>query len=85
MRIVRPDEEKDIKRTNDGKEISGKEIRDLLRGFIGRDMAIILRSKKVLKGRLESVTNYEVLITISHEPVLIMKHAIDYIELVEKV
>ena len=87
MKTIIQEEEKDIKRTNNVKDIknvaSGKEIKEILRGFIGREMVVTLRSKKALKGRLESVTNYELLITISHEPVLIMKHAIDFIELTE--
>lgn len=61
-----------------------KEIKDMVRGFVGRDMIVILRGKKTLKGRLESVSQYEFLITIDHKPVLVMKHAVDYIELVEK-
>jgi len=62
---------------------TGKEIKDLVKGFIGRDVSVALRGKKSLKGRLESATQYELLLTISHEPVIIMKHAIDYIEIVK--
>jgi len=62
---------------------AAKEIKDLVKGFIGRDISVALRGKKSLKGRLESATQYELLLTISHEPVIIMKHAIDYIEIVK--
>ena len=72
---VRENREQDIK--------TGKEIKDLVKGFIGRDVSVALRGKKSLKGRLESATQYELLLTISHEPVIIMKHAIDYVELVK--
>lgn len=65
--------------------IREKEIKDLIRGFVGRDIVVTLRNKKSLKGKLESVTNYELLLTVSHEPVLIMKHAIDYIELTKTI
>lgn len=61
-----------------------KEIKDIVRGFVGRDMIVALRGKKTLKGRLESVSQYELLLTVDHKPMLIMKHAIDYIELIEK-
>jgi len=61
-----------------------KEIKDMAKGFVGRDMAVMLRGKKTLKGRLESVSQYELLLTIDHRPVLVMKHAVDYIELTEK-
>lgn len=61
-----------------------KEIKDITRGFLGRDMIVALRGKKTLKGKLESVSQYELLLTVDHKPVLIMKHAVDYIELVEK-
>lgn len=61
-----------------------KEIKDIVRGFVGRDMSVTLRGKKSLKGRLESVSQYEILLTVDHKPMLIMKHAIDYIELIEK-
>ena len=58
-----------------------KEIKDIVRGFVGRDMTVTLRGKKSLKGRLESVSQYELLLTVDHRPMLVMKHAIDYIEL----
>lgn len=71
-------EEKDIKETKT------KEIKEIIRGFVGKNVIVQLRGKKSLRGRLESVTQYELLITsAAHEPLLIMKHAIDYIELTE--
>ena len=60
-----------------------KEIKDLVKGFVGRDIDIMLRGKKSLKGRLESAAQYELLLTIAQKPVIVMKHAVDYIELVK--
>ncbi len=77
---IRQDEKLDNEK---GIRDNEKGIRDLVRGFVGRNMTVTLRSKKILTGRLESVTHYELLLTISQKPVLIMKHAIDYIELIE--
>lgn len=56
-------------------------VKEIVKGFIGRNVTVIIRGKKTLSGKLESVSNYELLLTVKHEPVLIMKHAIDYIEL----
>lgn len=53
-------------------------------GFIGKDIYIILRSGNKLEGKLESVVQYEIIVTILHQPVIIMKHAIDYIGLISK-
>lgn len=50
--------------------------------FIGKDISIVLRGGNKLEGKLESVAQYEIIVTISHSPVIIMKHAIDYIGLV---
>lgn len=52
--------------------------------FIGKDISITLRSGGKLEGKLESVVQYEMVVTVSHQPVIVMKHAIDYIELVSK-
>jgi hypothetical protein len=57
-------------------------VKEIVKGFIGRNVNVVIRGKKTLSGKLESVSNYELLLTVKHEPVLIMKHAIDYIELV---
>lgn len=69
----------------DKKEEEKKEKKDrnLIQNFVGKDVNIMLRNKKPLKGRLESTSQYELLVTVSYNPVLIMKHAVDYIELVE--
>lgn len=67
--------EKDFKET--------KEIKEIIRGFVGKNVSVALRGKKTLKGRLESVSQYELLVTVAHEPIVIMKHAIDYVELTE--
>ena len=70
-------------RMNREQDIKPKEIKDLIKGFVGRDISVVLRGKKSIKGRLESATQYELLITVAHEPVIVMKHAVDYIELVK--
>lgn len=57
-------------------------IKDMVKGFIGKNIAIYLRGKKTIKGKLESVSQYELVITINQQPTIVMKHAIDYIELV---
>ena len=84
---VKSDKEKEIKDMTKEKEIKDmikeKEIKDIVRGFVGKNIIVSLRNKKILKGRLESVSQYELLLTVLHEPVLIMKHAIDYIELTD--
>ena len=58
-------------------------VKEIVKGFIGRNVTVVIRGKKTLSGKLESVSNYELLLTVKHEPKLIMKHAIDYIELTE--
>jgi len=77
-RTSRANEKDVMQETTPAKEVK---IKDMVKGFIGKNIAIYLRGKKTLKGRLESVSQYELVITMSHEPVLVMKHAIDYIEL----
>ena len=71
---LRPDTRSDTKTSKENV------IKDLVKGFMGRDIVITLRSKKALKGKLESMTQYELLLTIAQEPVIVMKHAIEYIE-----
>lgn len=87
---MRPDIRQDDRYKNE-KEVkqditANKEpkIKDMVKGFIGKNIAVNLRGKKILKGRLESVSQYELIMTISQKPVLVMKHAIDYIEPVDE-
>jgi sRNA-binding regulator protein Hfq len=87
---MRPDTRQDDRYKNE-KEVkqdttANKEpkIKDMVKGFIGKNVAIMLRGKKSLKGRLETVTQYEIIITINQQPVLIMKHAVDYIEIMDE-
>lgn len=75
-------QERDDKYMQDDRPIQN--VKEIVRGFIGRNVNIVIRGKKTLSGKLESVSNYELLITVKNEPVLIMKHAVDYIELVTK-
>jgi len=57
-----------------------KEVKDIIKGFVGKNVVVMLRGKNKLKGKLELVSQYELILTVSHKPVLVMKHAIDYIE-----
>ena len=77
-------EVRDINEVRDVKDKETKIIKEMAKGFIGKNIAVMLRGKKTLKGRLESTTNYELILTINHKPVLVMKHAVDYIELTEE-
>lgn len=52
--------------------------------FIGKDVTVTLRGGTKLKGRLEITTRYELILTIDSKPVLVMKHAVDYIELLDQ-
>lgn len=56
---------------------------DTISGFVGKDVVLTLRGGSKLKGRLESVTQYDVVITASYKPIIVLKHAIDYVELSE--
>ncbi len=60
-----------------------KGIKDMLNVFMGKDVSISIRSGTKLKGRLESISTYELVITVSQKPVVVLKHAIDYVELAE--
>ncbi len=64
-------------------EFKGKGTKEVLSVFLGKEVNLSLRSGTKLKGRLESVSTYELVITISHKPVVVLKHAIDYVELAE--
>ncbi len=60
-----------------------RSMKELLNVFLGKEVNISIRSGTKLKGRLESVSTYELVITVSHKPVVVLKHAIDYVELTE--
>jgi len=65
-------------------ETSGfKGMKEMLNGFLGKEVILSLRSGTKLKGRLESVSTYELIITVSYKPVVVLKHAVDYVELAE--
>lgn len=74
-------QEKDIRSIQDDRQTQN--IKEIVKGFVGRNVTIIIRGKKTLSGKLETVSNYELLLTVKLKPVLIMKHAVDYIELDE--
>lgn len=61
------------------KGLVGKEPLNMVKGLTGKDVTIYLRGGKELKGRLEVVAQYELVVTISQSPVIVMKHAVDYI------
>ncbi len=65
------------------KTSESKGMKDMLMVFLGKEVNISIRSGAKLKGRLESVSTYELVITISQKPVVVLKHAIDYVELAE--
>ncbi len=58
-----------------------KERPSIIKNFIGKDVAITLRNGTNLKGKLETVAQYELVVTSAYNPIIVMKHAIDYIEL----
>ncbi len=60
-----------------------KSAKEMLDGFLGKEVNISIRGGTKLKGRLESVSTYELVITVSHKPVVVLKHAIDFVELAE--
>jgi len=54
---------------------------DAVKVFVGKDVVVTLRGGTKLKGKLEMATNYELILTIDKKPVLVMKHAVDYIDI----
>ena len=63
------------------KKTNNREHPSIIKNFIGKDIAITLRNGNNIKGRLETVAQYELVITTAYNPIIVMKHAIDYIEL----
>ena len=53
----------------------------VIKNFIGKEVAITLRNGNNLKGKLETVSQYELIVTMSYVPIIVMKHAVDYIAL----
>lgn len=74
--------EKDVEK--EVKDIKRKPKLSTIDNFIGKDVTINMRGGSILKGKLESVPQYELILTIAYKPVIVMKHAIDFIELDEK-
>lgn len=66
------------------KKNNNKEYPSIIKNFIGKEIVITLRNSDKLKGKLETVAQYELVITVAYNPIIVMKHAIDYIELGEK-
>lgn len=80
--VIKTDKKIGEKGTRTSTKISDRN-RDLVESFIGRDVMVVLKGENKLKGRLEAVSIYELMLTISQKPVLVMKHAIDYVEMVD--
>ena len=74
---VEQKKEKKEKKTN-------KEQISIIKNFLGKDVDIKLRNGNNLKGKLETVAQYELVITMSYTPVIVMKHAVDYIMLTDE-
>lgn len=74
-------EEKSEKKKSEKERPKGRE--DAVKVFIGKNVVIALRGGTKLTGRLEMVTNYELILTIDNRPTLVMKHAADHIKLAE--
>ncbi len=70
-----------MKLTKTEQTSESKSMKEMLNGFLGKEVNISIRSGTKLKGRLESVSTYELVITVSYKPVVVLKHAIDYVEL----
>ncbi len=81
---------KEVSKEQVGKELASKEVNmtkgsankepvNMVKGLIGKDITIYIRGGKELKCRLEAVAQYELVVTISQSPVIVMKHAVDYI------
>ena len=70
------------KETKKEKKNGYKEHISIIKNFIGKEITITLRNGNNLKGKLETVAQYELVITVAYNPIIVMKHAIDYIELV---
>lgn len=68
---------------NPEQKIESRKQQEILKGFLGKEVVIFLRSGTKLKGKLESVSTYELVITVSYKPVVVLKHAVDYVELAD--
>lgn len=66
---------------NKEKKNDNRERPSTIKNFIGKEISITLRNGNDIKGRLETVAQYELTITTAHNPIIVMKHAIDYITL----
>ena len=80
--IQSKEQKKEPKKEIKEKKINNKEYPSIIKNFIGKEITITLRNGNKIKGRLETVVQYELVITTAYDPIIVMKHAIDYIELV---
>lgn len=62
---------------------SPKRDPELLMAFLHKNVILNIRSGKVLKGRLEAMSQFDLVLTIANRPVTVFKHAIDFAELDE--
>ncbi len=78
---VKKEPKKEPKKDIKEKKSDVKEHPSIIKNFLGKEIAITLRNGNKIKGKLETVVQYELVITTSYNPIIVMKHAIDYIEL----
>lgn len=73
---------KDQKVPRKEQRTDNKEHQSVIKNFIGKDIAITLRNGNKIEGKLETITQYELVVSVSYIPTVVMKHAIDYITLI---
>lgn len=54
--------------------------RDLLQGLVNTEIAVFLRNGQSLRGILRKVSRYEILVESFEGPLIIPKHAIDFVK-----
>lgn len=57
---------------------------EMLMGFEGRNVIIWMRNGTTIKGVLEKSAKYDIIVSVLHRPVIILKHAIDKVELSDR-
>lgn len=82
--VIKTSRKMDEKHTRTNVKTSERS-KDLIESFVGKDVMVVFKSKNKLKGRVDAVSTYELMLTVSQRSVLVMKHAIDYIETVDMV
>ncbi len=65
----------------DKPEQKERKPQEMLKGFLGKEVILSLKSGTKLKGKLEAITTYDLIISVSYKPVVVLKHGIEYVEL----